>query len=332
MTRARREVVSLDDTPYYHCISRCVRRAFLCGVDRVSGQDYSHRKGWVKDRLGFLCSVFSIRICAYAVMSNHYHVVLCVDRERVEGWSDEEVTRRWGRLFVVPERVARYRRGECKNEALREEVERWTGTARERLYDVSWYMRCLNEWLARKANEEDGCKGRFWEGRFKSQALLDEGALLTCMAYVDLNPIRAGMARTPEQSDDTSIQQRIRQQRACPRRRAEAGPIGLVSCNPKAVHGVPFLLRDYLELVDWSGRAIREGKKGHIPSRLPPILSRLRVEPACWLSHMARCGPRFYHAIGRPDRLRDMAATVGRAWLCGLAASAQMFREARVTV
>jgi len=98
----------LAATPYYHCIGRCVRRAFLWGTDAFSGQDFSHRKAWVVERLAELSKVFAIDICAYAVMSNHYHLVLHVDSDRINNWSDSEIASRWGSLFVVPPIVLKY--------------------------------------------------------------------------------------------------------------------------------------------------------------------------------------------------------------------------------
>ena len=210
MTQARRELVSLEATPYYHCISRCVRRAFLCGEDRVSGQSFEHRRQWIVERMKVLSQVFALDVCAYAVMSNHYHLVLRLRPERAQAWSDEEVLARWSELFSGPLLVRRFLSSERLGKAELQRVARFAATYRERLCDLSWFMRCLNESIARRANAEDRCKGRFWEGRFKTQALLDEAAVLSCMAYVDLNPIRAGLAQTPEGSDFTSIQERIR--------------------------------------------------------------------------------------------------------------------------
>lgn len=145
-------------------------------------------------------------------MSNHYHVVLRVDAEEAERLSDVVVLKRWRLLFAGDVLVERYlsEKQSSMDDAEKKKVHEIAQEWRSRLTDISWFMRCLNESIARKANKEDGCKGRFWEGRFKSQALLDEVAVLACMTYVDLNPVRAGIAETPELSDFTSIQERIR--------------------------------------------------------------------------------------------------------------------------
>jgi len=211
MTTPRSILVSLEDTPWYHCVCRCVRRAFLCGEDPFSGLNFDHRRGWIVERIQQLTALFAIDVAAYAVMSNHYHIVVRIDRERALGWSTEEVLKRWTALFTGPLLVTRYL-SESRAEMSRAEIDEVEALAeiyRGRLHDLSWFMRTLNEHIARWANAEDGVKGRFWEGRFKSQALLDEKALLAAMVYVDLNPVRARLAETPEASDYTSIQERV---------------------------------------------------------------------------------------------------------------------------
>ena len=109
MPRARKNLVCVADTPYYHVTSRCVRRAFLCGVDRYSGRSYEHRRAWIEDRVRILSSLFSIQLCAYAVMSNHYHLVVKLSPGESREWSDEEVLERWTSLFRGPLLVQRYR-------------------------------------------------------------------------------------------------------------------------------------------------------------------------------------------------------------------------------
>ena len=211
MTIARSQQIDLSITPYYHCVNRCVRRAFLCGEDSITGANYEHRREWIADKIKSLAEVFAIDVAAYAVMSNHYHVVLHVDQSGAEAWNSFEVIERWGELFSYPVMISRFLKGECSTSAELKVVDEIVETWRTRLHDISWFMRLLNEYIARESNKEDKVTGRFWEGRFKSQALLDEQALITCMAYVDLNPIRADMAKTPETSDFTSIQERIHQ-------------------------------------------------------------------------------------------------------------------------
>jgi REP element-mobilizing transposase RayT len=178
----------------------------------VTGKNFNHRRGWIEARILELAALFAIDVAAYAVMSNHYHIVVRIDEERAKKWTEEEVLNRWTQLFTGPLFVRRYLSEDRADMDVSQlsSVSAWAATYRERLHDLSWFMRVLNESIARMANMEDGCTGRFWEGRFKSQALLDEHALLTAMAYVDLNPIRAAMAETPEQSDHTSVMKRIR--------------------------------------------------------------------------------------------------------------------------
>jgi putative transposase len=194
----------------YHCFSRCVRRAFLYGYDAHTGRDFSHRKAWLVNRLRKLGGIFAVDVCAYTVMENHYHVVVRTCPGRVVGWSDEEVARRWLTLFPG----CWYSRGGGKRE-VEEGIRVLVGyperiaILRKRLSSLSWFMGRVNEYMARIANKEDEVKGRFWESRFKCQALLDEAAMVACMVYVDLNPIRAGRAGTPEGSEYTSIRERI---------------------------------------------------------------------------------------------------------------------------
>ena len=334
MTYPRKSLVSLADTPYYHVIARCVRRAWLWGVDEYAGKDYSHRKQWVLERLSVLSGIFAIDVCAFAIMSNHYHLVLHVDQQRAKSWSRDEVVERWTQLFSRPILVDRWQQGVCgaiEREIAEDIIERW----RRQLYDVSWYMRCLNEHLARRANVEDGCTGRFWEGRFKSQALLDECGLLTAMAYVDLNPVRAGIARTPEDSDFTSIEQRIRSIRAESRlpMRARAEGAGSVHIpllpfrdgyKDDRPH-LPYRSLDYLELVEWSGRIVREDKRGAIDSYLPAIMQRLHIDPSAWRSAMQPAGNVFGRALGRLDRLRLHAELLKQSWIRGISAAARLY-------
>ena len=228
MATPRSLTVDSSTSGVYHCTSRCVRRAFLCGKDFYTGRDYEHRRGWVNDRVKELAGLFSVEICSYSVMSNHIHVIVRTLPEQVAGWDDEEVARRWLQLYPGPGKSHRRdQRGwllppeESDVQKLCMDREK-LAIRRERLTNLSWFMRCLNEPIARRANEEDKCTGHFWEGRFGCEKLDDEGDLLACMQYVDLNPIRAGLAETPEDSEFTSAQDRITARRA--RRQLEHCP------------------------------------------------------------------------------------------------------------
>ncbi|OEE10488.1 hypothetical protein OC1_16730 [Vibrio cyclitrophicus ZF207] len=329
--QARSTQVSPQDTAYYHCISRCVRRAFLCGEDKYSGQNFEHRRVWLVERMRLLSQVFAIDVCAYAIMSNHYHLVLHVNTDNAKSWSDEEVAQRWTALYKAPLLVSRWLDGELKfkaeiNKTL-ELIDEW----RERLQNISWFMRNLNEFVAREANKEEGCKGRFWEGRFKSQALLDEKALLSCMAYVDLNPVRADMAQSLEESEFTSIYERIHSM-ACKgdERKGELASLpakGLAGffgnereMQPSVlskIGGIEFSLLDYLALVEALGQVVRPNKRGYIPPCDNTILEPLNMNAEEWLKLSESFGGKFRCAVGSTKELESYAKHTKRAWVSG---------------
>jgi REP element-mobilizing transposase RayT len=296
MTVPRNKQISLEHTRYYHCMSRCVRRAFLCGRDSYTGKNFEHRRQWIEDRLIHLASVFAIEILAYAVMHNHYHVVLRVTMEKSACWSDEEVAARWGRLFAVPEDGVNER-----------EMLSW----RERLTSISWFMRCINEPLARRANKEDDCTGRFWEGRFKLQALLDETALLKCMTYVDLNPVRSGLVRLPQQARHTSLRARI-EDRA-------AHLVGFSDNDGTTT--VPIAMRqgEYLDLVAWSAGCVRSGKRSRVPANCRRLLGRMQLSDDQWGREIRHYGRWYYRAVGSVTSLEKYCAYLGQRWLKGAA-------------
>jgi hypothetical protein len=310
MTQARRHLVPPQSSVAVHCVQRCVRRAFLCGVDSYSGRSFEHRKAWVEERLHYLAQSFAVGIHAYAVMSNHLHVVLQCLPELAQQWPEAEVAERWLRLF--PARVDDEAAHADKLAALLANPGR-LARCRGRLANLSWFMRCLAEPLARRANAEDSCKGRFWEGRFKSQLLLDARALLAAMVYVDLNPIRAGITDRIENSRHTSLFERLQRK----------GTVGPASRRPMlTLAGVPLAaclpLADYMHLVDWTGRQLAPGKRGVIRGAPPAGVLAVGAAPRRWADEIRGIGTRYWRAVGSAQALGDLAASLGQRWMRGI--------------
>ncbi|MGL6258231.1 transposase [Vibrio sp. WXL210] len=331
MPTARSQQISLEDTAYYHCVSRCVHRAFLCGFDEASGKSYEHRRGWVESRLLQLAGVFAIDVCAYAVMSNHTHVVLHINEEQAMAWDAHEVLRRWHQLHIGTLLTTRFINGESLDKASLQSVMETVEVYRQRLYDISWFMRNLNESIARQANKEDGCTGRFWEGRFKSQALLDEAALAACMAYVDLNPVRAKIAETPEQSNYTSVKKRVESLRqSSVNKPSQPKALFPFVGNPRKhmPQGLPFRLKDYLALVDISGRILRQDKRGAISEQHLPILARLKISESVWESLITTLEREFTGPIGGEKSLRLYQSHKGLLRMQGIGAAKRCFKVA----
>ncbi|UXI68133.1 transposase [Tahibacter amnicola] len=318
MRQPRYQLVSTSERRFYHCVSRCVRRAYLCGFDTATGQSFEHRRQWVEERLLALADIFAVGIYAYAVMENHVHLVLMVDPAVAATWSAETVAERWVRLCPVRTNgkidadACRMRQDLIASDPVQ------TAVYRHRLVDLAWFMRSLNEPIARRANSEDACTGHFWESRYKCQALLDDAAIVACMTYVDLNPVRAGIASDLASSTHTSVTRRLR----------SARPAGhaLRPIRGIPAKSFPITTIAYIDLVEWTGRQYQPGKRGRISEAPPSALRQLAIDEVQWRRQAMAVESCYWRAVGSMQRLIDKAHAIGQSWLKGTGRVAQAKR------
>jgi putative transposase len=320
MAIKRSEQIDSESGGYYHLMSRCVRRAFLCGEDPDNGINYDYRRQWIESRILELANVFAIEVYAYAVMHNHYHLVVYSDPKAPQTWSDLEVAKRWLKVFPGKLDNPKFKlQRELKLQAIVKDTE-LLATYRERLGSISWLMRRINEPLAKRANQEDFCKGHFWESRFTSQALLDEGAALTCMAYVDLNPIRAGIAKSLPESHHTGIQKRLNSLSETEINTTIKSLAGKVKNRTMTLK-----LKDYIELVEWTGKAIVYPNKGQLPSHLLTTFQHLNLNQDNWLNQVQSFGGRYYSFVGCVEKFKHKADELNQKWLKGITQIKQLY-------
>ena len=339
---ARAEIFDPSEIAVVHLIGKTVRSCFLMGFDERSGKNFDHRKRWIEDKLKILAANFGIDLLAFSCLSNHFHLLLRSRPDVVATWDDSQVALRWwqlcptrkvkleinGEWVKVPAAPTEFELNAIRNDPVR------LAEIRLRLSDLSWWMRLLCQYIAMRANAEEGeGLGRFWQGRYKAVRILDEESLLACAAYVDLNPIRAGLAEILEQSDYTSVQRRVQAMKATASKLESSGdlphvpdkaksemhsradaflapvsiderkdPLGpYPSHNGKRSSDKGFLAMteaEYLEILDWLGRDKVAGKRGATPITAPPVLERLGIEPTLWSAMVKDFGRAFKNVAG----------------------------------
>ena len=328
---ARAEVFGAQEIACVHVIARVVRRCFLLGDDPFTGINYDHRKDWIEQQLLRLSAAFGIDLLCFAVMSNHFHLVLRSRPDVVETWDDSEVARRW--LSLCPIRKKQDGSAEDPNEfelnSIRNDPDR-IKQIRLRLSDIAWWMRLLCQNVAMRANKEDQEVGKFWQARYRAVRILDEESLLACAAYVDLNPIRAAIAETLEESDYTSVQRRIQAMTSnetmneplvgrantpdsfiapltIDEQNDPIGPCASIAgtrCSDKGFLSIR--LPDYLELLDATARIVRADKLGFTPPDVAPIFERLNLDIGYWTLLAKDFGRMFGSVAGTPKGIYEM--------------------------
>jgi REP element-mobilizing transposase RayT len=300
MTVARCKIVNPEITPWYHCISHCVRKASLEKTAKRGDP-----KRWIQDRLEQLVDIFAIDVAGFSVMDNHFHVLAHLNVKASRQWTKHATLTRWAKLH--PPRNARRKPLKNIKAWIREKQSdhKFVNNCRKRLVDLGWFMKSIKEPLARLINEADGEKGTFWSARYKSIAVLGESALLATCTYIDLNPLAAGVVKVPEAAMYTSIRLRVD---ACQKRgrigdlkaarkgtalgilQAQDLEKGLWLCPIEDRRGrgearVGLLegmsLGTYLLLLDQTARMLRPGKATLSPDA-EEILERLGASSQMW--------------------------------------------------
>ena len=331
---ARAEVFDPSEVATLHICARVVRRCFLFGVDPFTGKNHDHRKIWIEEQLKLLAANFGIDLLSFAILSNHFHLILRSRPDVVGTWDDSEVARRW--LMLCPVRKRKDRSAEEPNEfelnSIRNDPDK-LATIRKRLSDVAWWMRLLCQNIGTRANHEDKQVGKFFQGRYRAVRILDEDTLLACAAYVDLNPIRAAMAETLETSEFTSVQRRIQSLPQTATSIPSSGSpvdaflspltidvkndsIGACAnqtkqrCSDKGFLSLSAM--DYLELLDASSRMVRPDKRGYTPSDVAPIFERLKLDPEHWRLQIQDFGRLFANVAGKPKDVYELRSLISK--------------------
>jgi hypothetical protein len=348
MTTARAQILDASVTRWHYCLTRCVRRASLLG------EGATDRKRWVETRLEEQARTFAIAVGAFAVTDSEVHILVRLDPELADDWSDEEVVRRWGSLFPPQDRARKpllvtddWIRGRAGDTA-------WVAQAKSRLQSLGWFMKSLKEPLSRMINRQEQTRGSFFEGRFKSVAILDDASLAAACISIDLNPVAAGLVALPKAGKYTSIRQRVIHARshdeatgpraAKPRRPRSAGPEDSHWLCPiedrrrfgSAREGMfdGLTLENYLGLAEYTARVFRTGKTPAAPE-LAPVFARLETDADAWQARLVKLSDgrllgRFFAASR--GRLREVAEHLGVAHLANLAGCSAITDDANGAV
>lgn len=331
---SRGDVVDLTETGIYHCWSRCVRSALLFGEDPITGKDFGYRCDWMEKRIESLAGLFAIDVCFFAIMMNHFHLILRILPELLAKWSDKQVVKRAIKIFPNKFKELGVRGGEATQEQVRNfaKDKKLVNELRSRLANPSWFLRQLKQNIAQRANAEEQLTGHFWQGRFDCKRLVDEIGVLVCGMYVDLNEIRAGIAKSLDASKRTSAYRRLEALRRRRQKKRGAADIDGFLC-PVSTQGdgqsdgyqasgtlesarvsdgglFEFSVEAYLELLDWTGRLLVEGKAS-IPAEEPPILEKMGITGEALKLQLEVFESLRGPAIGRPENVRRFVEALG---------------------